>query len=251
MAGGANKEFIEQGPKFLRANVVLSPNPQGYLVGKAGNLGITAANVSLIGIYDFDLVKEPTKNYRGTNGKRVDTYKLRLLEQRALPGLAVGNVAQVPVTKNTHAIRAFYLPWDNGRGWTVQLDDRADYLFTPTLDGCSVVAESGVDPRVSHINFQNAAQTQVDPVAIDNEIASIYGIGAKPTLRTLEKDDYSDDAQKAAGTQFTVTVVGFRDKNHNTWDFYYQRQISRVVPNPNGTGSLVQAILQDRLVPIV
>lgn len=244
MAGGANKKFIETGPKFLRRNVVLSPNPQSYLIGKAGAQNIAASNVSLIGIYDFDLRKDPGSVYRDTAGKRVDVYKLYLMEQRVAHNLAA------PKDKS-RSIRAFYLPWDNGRGWTVQLDDRADFMFTPTLDGCSVVAESGQNPRVSHINFQNHTGTRIDPNAIDNHIAAVYGVGAKPGLRTLEKDDYSSDAEKAAGKQFTVTVVGFRDRVANTWNFYYQRQISRVVPDPSGIGSLVQNILQDRQVPIV
>lgn len=244
MAGGANKSFIEQGPQFLSKHVIISPNPQAYLAAKATPYNIPADKIAMAGIYAFDLQPYTGQRFFDTNGKKVPVYKLYLLEQRStLTGKAP--------TSSTHAIRAFYLPWDNGRAWTVQLDARADFFFTPTLDGCSVVAESGPDPRVSHINLQNAAQTQVDPQAIDREIARIYGVNAKPTLRALEKDDYSDEQQKQQGTQFTVTVVGFRDKTTNTWDLYYQRQISRIVPNPTGVGSLVQYILQDRLVPIV
>jgi hypothetical protein len=243
MAEGANKEFIEQRERFLKKNVILSPNIQSYIVFKATGAKIPPKFVEMVGVYDFDLRKDPTMDVRDHGGKKQDVYKLYLLEQRAVHNVGV-------VTKNTNAIRAFYLPWDNGRSWTVSLDDRADFLFTPTLDGCSIVAESGANPRVSHLNFQNAAKTRVDPAAIDAEIAAIYGIGAKPTLRKLEKDDYSDDAEKQRGINPTVTVMGFRDRVTNTWDFCYQRQLSNTAPNPKGPGSIVQRVLADRLVRI-
>ncbi len=55
----------------------------------------------------------------------------------------------------------------------------------------------------------------------------------------LEKGDYSDDAEKERGINPTVTVIGFRDRVTNTWDFYFQRQLSNTVPNPSGRGSPV------------
>jgi hypothetical protein len=142
MAGGANKRFIEQEGRFLSKNVILSPNPQSFLVVKASQNNVASSNLTMAGIYEFDLQPYPAHSCFDTNGKQVEVYKLYLLEQRAT--LTV----KLP-TASTHAIRAFYLPWDNGRAWTVQLDDLADYFFTPTLDGCSVVAESGPTPRVS------------------------------------------------------------------------------------------------------
>jgi hypothetical protein len=243
MAEGANKEFIEQRERFLKKNVILSPNIQSYMATKAMAVKIPLDRVEMVGVYDFDLRKDPAMDIRDHSGKKQDVYKLYLLEQRAVHNVGV-------VTKNTNAIRAFYLPWDNGRSWTVSLSDRADFLFTPTLDGCSIVAESGVNPRVSHLNFQNAAKTRVDPAAIDANIAAIYGIGAKPNLRKLEKGDYSDDAEKERGINPTVTVIGFRDRVSNTWSFYYQRQLSKTVRNSDDTGSIVQKILEDRLMPI-
>lgn len=243
MAEGANKDFIEQREGFLKKNVILSPNIQSYMATKAMTAKIPLDRVEMVGVYDFDLRKDPAMDVRDHKGKKQDVYKLYLLEQRAVHNVGV-------VTKNTNAIRAFYLPWDNGRSWTVTLSDRADFIFTPTLDGCSIVAESGANPRVSHLNFQNAAKTRVDPAVIDTNIAAIYGIGAKPRLRKLEKGDYSDDAEKERGINPTVTVIGFRDRVTNTWDFYYQRQLSNTVPNPSGRGSIVQNILEDRLVRI-
>jgi len=243
MAGGANKKFIEEGADFLKKNVILSPNIQSYITSKATLANIKPDHVMMVGVYEFDLRKDLVMDIRDRRGKKQDVYKLYLLEQRAAHNVGV-------VTKDTNKIRAFYLPWDNGRSWTVTLSDRADFLFTPTLDGCSIVAESGANPRVSHLNFQNAAKTRIDPAVIDANIAAIYGINAKPTLRTLEKDDYSDDAEKERGVNPTVTVIGFRDRVTNTWEFYYQRQLSNTQPNPNGPGSIVQNILEDRLVPI-
>jgi hypothetical protein len=243
MAGGANKEFIEQRERFLNKNVILSPNIQSYMATKAMSAKVPLSRVEMVGVYDFDLRKDPALDIRDHSGKKQDVYILYLLEQRAAHNVGV-------VTKDTNAIRAFYLPWDNGRSWTVSLSDRADFIFTPTLDGCSIVAESGTNPRVSHLNFQNAAKTRVDPVAIDADIARIYGIGAKPGLRKLEKDNYSDDAEKERGINPTVTVIGFRNRVTNTWDFYYQRQLSNTLPNPSGRGSIVQNILENRLVRI-
>ena len=237
MAGKANKAFIESGPAFLRSNVVLSPKVQAYLVGKGMD------EDRLPGVYDFDLRRDTTVDYRDADGKPLKAYQLYLLEQRKMHQKGT-------VGPSTHPIRAFYLPWDNGRGWTMALDNRANYLFTPTLDGCSIVANRSANPRVSHINFQNPAGNRVDPDRIDAYIEEIYGADSKGGLRTLEKNDYSDDALKEAGTQFTVTVIGFRDRTDDTWDLYYQVQTSCLVDNPDGPGTLVQHRVRDALLEI-
>src|SRR5687768_9303044 len=82
MAGGANKKFIDGRERFLSKNVILSPNPQGFLLAKAMSHKIDLKHVSMVGLYDFDLRKDPTKDFKDTRGQKVDTYKLQLLEQR-------------------------------------------------------------------------------------------------------------------------------------------------------------------------
>ena len=134
MAEGANKEFIEQHEGFLKKNVILSPNIQSYMATKAMTAKIPLDRVAMVGVYDFDLRKDPVTDIRDHKGKKQDVYKLYLLEQ-----LAVHNVDVV--TKNTNAIRAIYLTWDNGRSWTVNLSDRDEFMFTPTLDECSIVED--------------------------------------------------------------------------------------------------------------
>ena len=67
--------------------------------------------------------------------------------------------------------------------------------------------------------------------------------------RTLLKSDYAaTHAEKTAGTNYLVTVVGFRDTVRNSWRFYYQRR--KMLIGVHG-GAATRMVLQDRLVPIV
>jgi hypothetical protein len=112
------------------------------------------------------------------------------------------------------------------------------------------VIGSGVNPKIAHINYQRTAGTKtlVDQDRIDRTITREFGSDA--STKALKKDDYSDDAQKEAGTNFHVTVVGIRDTIANTWDFYYQRRLSSIAQDKKGA-LYTQNILADRLVPIV
>jgi hypothetical protein len=272
---GANKSFIDDPERFAARNVILSPKIQTYLTGKWINEGVDNATIQtrLPGVYDFDLLPYEAENFFDGTNKRVKAYLLSLIEMRPLAtvkssladsikdsrslsdlktAFTVKNrsldMSKHKVTAKTTRIRAFYVPWDNNRTWTMQLDDSADFCFTPTLDGCSVVVGSGTNPTISHLNYQHVqnGQTVVDQGKIDREIFKTFGLGTRKALR---KDDYSDDAQKRLGTNFYVTVIGIRDTTSNTWDFYYQRRLSSIATDKKGT-SFVKNVLADRLVPI-
>ena len=100
MAKGANKQFIEQRERFLQKNVILSPNIQSYMATKAMAAKVPLDRVEMVGVYDFDLRKDPNLDIRDLSGKKQDVYKLYLLEQRAVHNVGV-------VTKDTNAIRGF------------------------------------------------------------------------------------------------------------------------------------------------
>src|ERR1051326_3533715 len=166
---GAHKSFLEAPERFLEHNLILSPKIQTYVSGKLKSQGLTPEQIEaqLPGIYEFDLLPYHQETFHDGNRKKVNTYLLSLLEMRPLATVAASkmdlisdarkfadlksaftttkpvlDMSKHKVTSSTHAIRAFYVPWDNDRTWTLQLDNQADFCFTPTLDGCSFVIGS-------------------------------------------------------------------------------------------------------------
>ena len=247
MSEGANKAFKSQREQFLTQHMIVMRNPQQFLSAQGVNLQAPTGPLVL----DFDLVYDPATKFVDANGVNVKVYTLALMEIRK--GYTLANDANnvLTATRNnpkkgvsTHAIRAYYLPWDNNRHYESQLGNAADYMFTPTMDGCSFVIGSGTSPKVSHLNYQNN-ESRIDQKRIDKKIAKVFGDDAQAATR-LTLADYSPNShkEKLEGKLSMLTVVGFRDKTHNTWSFYYQKRTQTM------TTLGIQQILTDRLVPI-
>jgi hypothetical protein len=248
MSDGANKKFISGREKFLRENMIIIKNPQQYLALQKVDLKRPPGPLVL----DFDLVHDPNTKYADTHGANVKVYTLALMEIRKGylladddEGVLTATRIDAGVGKNTHAIRAYYLPWDNNRHYESQLGNAADFMFTPTLDGCSFVIGSGPNPRVSHLNYQDAATGRIDKAKIKTKITKVFGADpVAPTVLKLKNYSPNSHAEKLAGKTTMLTVVGFRNPTTNSWSFCYQRRT-------NEMGAMgVQQILTDRLVPI-
>lgn len=244
MSSGANKKFLELRERFLEQNVIVLANPQS-LMGTA-----VAAVVGKPDVYDFDLQESADAKFVDAHGAKVKTYRLQLMAARK--GLKGGVLVDPKTSAKTRHIEAYYLPWDNNRHYETQLGDDADFMFTPTLDGCSFVVGSGASPKVSHLNYQGA-NGRIDQARMDANIAKAFADAGDQDLTTLKLDDYSPNshAEKMAGKTTELTVVGFRDPVGGTWRFYYQKRQREVVPGKPGKGVGVREMLADRLVPIV
>ena len=248
MSEGANKKFIAQREQFLVQNMIVIRNPQQYLTVKKVDLKDPDAPL----ILDFDLVHDPSIKYVDSHGVKIKAYVLALMDIRKgytladdADGVLTAARNDPGIKKRTHAITAYYLPWDNNRHYETKLGNAADYMFTPTLDGCSFVIGSGTSPRVSHLNYQNR-EGRVDQPRIKEKIRKVFGDeGKKPTKLTLADYSPNSHAEKLAGKTTMLTVAGFRDTASNTWSFYYQKRTQEM------TALGIQEILTDRLVPIV
>jgi hypothetical protein len=242
MTAGANKKFLEQREQFLTQNLIVIQNPQQYLSQKA--------DLTDLKPLVFDLEHDPNSKFLDKNGVPVKTYLLRLMEIRKGytfadndEGIMTSQANKPRIGKYTHGILAYYLPWDNNRYYEAQLEDDADFMFTPTLDGCSFVIGSGKSPKVAHLNFQTN-EGRVDQEKMNREIAKKF---AEDQPTTLKLADYSPNSheEKLKGKTTNLTVVGFRDRGTKTWSFYYQKRVQKYTKQLT-----IKQILTDRLVPI-
>jgi hypothetical protein len=273
MAGGANKKFMEDKTSFLRSNVIEVDVTDGNLmyvadrhsdpkkaelakVGRVENAGggkDVKASVKTAGVFDFDLIKSGRKAELVENGVTVNVphYLLKEWGTKARDGKVVDGKHVFKTPMFAHAIRAYWVPWSKDSAWSVQLGDAADYFFTATMDGCSLAISSGNAPIVTHGNYRFLHdEGRVSTARTLTEMASHH----VTTLNTdvgaiLGKHQYAaTHAEKTQGTNYLVTVVGFRDTIRNTWSFYWQRRKMLVGAHQGGHTRMV---LQDRLVPLV
>jgi hypothetical protein len=247
MSSGANKKFISQREQFLRENVVIVRNPQQHIATIGG---------ALDGIHEFDLIENTSLDFKDATGNPVKAYTLQLFATRKGLDITVGvgssGFKDPGKGLHTHVIKAYYLAWDNGRHYETQLGDKADFMFTPTLDGCSFVVGSGANPKVSHLNYQNASQ-RIDQQEIKRRIQTeAFPTENYQSLTVLKQKHYNpnSDAEKLAGKNTELTVAGFRNPKSNTWRFYYQKRTKEAVTGASGKTE-IREILADRLVPIV
>ena len=205
---GANARFIAQKAAWLQRHLILynvwvnnGDNPFQQPLG--------TINTEL-DIYDFDLRKVGGIMMHGGQGKEYD-----LAHMTQWVGKGRDAVARV-TTKNTNAIRAYFLPWGSGRTFSGRLGANADFFFTPTLNGCTFVHTGNVAaPSVGHANFIDPHTTLADQNAVDADLLQTFG--AMPA-NTLIKTDYK--RQPVGMEDYRATVIGIR--SGTIWRFYYQ-----------------------------
>lgn len=271
---GANKAFMELKERFLERNlIVMQSKLQDQIFGWAQlNNALTKAtdvDESHFGdVWEFDLVEVPRlfddvgAYGRNPNGKRPKIYELRLMnridnvptkKKDANDKTIVKAVAR-QVGSRTNKLIGYYCPWSGDRVWSVDLDDRADFFFTATLNGCTVAIDGAVNPKVSHANYLDPLTQQVDQGRIDTELAKRHAA----TDPRVSKGDYTNVAKKskrlAQGKvlDYLATVIGFRDAASNQWSFYYQSYKKfQVQSATNPSVTLNNAVLRDRAVRLV
>jgi hypothetical protein len=188
MSGGLNRAFISNPKQFMRTHI---------LEMAWGNL----ARSEHTGIKQFDLTIASGIRCR------LESYTTNSFGQAKTHG------------GRSHTISAYWLPFKENKRRTIRLDNQANYFFTATLTGCSLVIGSGANPFVSHINYQTGAEgaTVIDQGRINQSILDRYGTDGGAT--TFTKDDYWDDSLDGVARQ-AYTVVGVR--RPAGWKFYAQ-----------------------------
>ncbi|ALG73720.1 hypothetical protein VY88_23330 [Azospirillum thiophilum] len=111
---------------------------------------------------------------------------------------------------------AYWLPYDQDFKHLVVLEDEADVMFTPTMDGCSFgfSDHGGGTYSASHGNLQTA-QGRIDEAGLRQ--------GMRLHGTTLHKSQYMN----VPGTDAVkVTLVGVR--NGKKWRFFYQQYVDNM-----------------------
>jgi hypothetical protein len=211
---GANERFMHGKTTWLASHLIVYNVSRGTTGNPFGDTAVTA-NTELP-VHEFDLRK--IGDIQTETGGKAKEYELR--------GLTDVNPNQTrTVTKRTHAINAYFLPWGPGKTWVGKLGTKAGYFFTPTLNGCTFVWQGvsatnpGPAPSVGHSNFVNALSQKVDQGVMDNDITNKFG-GMPPN--TLVKATYKRDP--VGNEDYRSTVIGIR--TGNAWHFYYQNYMT-------------------------
>jgi hypothetical protein len=192
-------------------------------------------NVSTVGttlpIHEFDLrkigdiINVPVAS--GGQGGTAKAYALHKLTGDTGNSRRPGDDT---ISKSTHPIRAYFLPWGTGYTFCGRLGTGANFFFTPTINGCTFAHDGGgPNPSVAHSNFVNLGV--VDQTAINADLARVFG---HAPASTVIRSDYKPAVALAGTLDYRATVVGIR--NGNSWNFYYQRYTQDLVHFP-GVGS--------------
>lgn len=274
MAGGANQLFLDEKEQFLKANLIEVNVAARMLItvarfnvdatkaplASAGRLGRTglARQISTddkaAGVFDFDLVKSPTKAQLIKNGRQTEVpmYQLKAWGDKVRDRTAKPDgTVEYRKPKHAHPITAYWVPWNPNSCYSARLGTQADFFFTAAMDGCSLAISSGASPVVTHANYKS--KTRPDVASESRTMRHIQqrhadlGVDVAVSLR---KSQYvASSAQKQQGINKLVTVVGFRDPVTNSWSFYWQRH--KVIYGDATIGTHTQHVLTDRLVPLV
>lgn len=207
---GANRRFMTKKAAWLADHLILYTVSKGSPSGNPFNQTLSTVGAELP-VQDFDLRKIGDIINQGGSAK---LYELRGLKEKIGP---VATSKTRKISSSTHALKAYFLPWGSNRTFCGKLGTKADYFFTPTLNGCTF-AYSGVGPgpSVAHANFVNSTTTLTDQNAINTDLTGKFG-GTAPA-HTLIKTDYKTPT--TGFVDYHATVVGIR--TGNGWNFYYQ-----------------------------
>jgi hypothetical protein len=212
VSDGANKQFKKNPAAFLRDNVILlkeggmPPVAGAYLVNlrTAPFDQVTAEDGRALGVFIPYLAQKITQ------------YKAASKESLKGGDASIGRMKIDGKSKSlfSNQFRAFYLPWGPNATHVVDLDDRAEDLFTPGLTGCSFASTGGARPRAGHFNYQRP-KTDVVSVsrtrkAVRTEFGGERGVSTKR----------SDYIQAEGGLQRYLFIVGWRDGMR--WRFFRQ-----------------------------
>ncbi len=206
---GANQRFMTQKAAWLTDHMILYAVAKGTTSGNPYSQDLGTVNAEL-DTYEFDLRKVGKIINGGGTGKM---YELQGIGE----GIGTGRNFKARTTSgSTHPIKAYFLPWGTGMTFCGKLGNKADYFFTPTVNGCTFAYNgAAANPSVAHSNFVN--NQIIDQNAIDNDLVAKFG--AAPA-RTLIKATYKQAPVPNVADDYRATVIGIRTANG--WSFYYQ-----------------------------
>lgn len=214
MSDGANKRFKKDPEGFLRDNVILI---------KEGGMPAVA------GAYLMNLRTAPFDQVNAEDGRSLQVFIPYLAQknphnqQADAKALAknntdttIGRMKLDGKSKSffSNQFQAFYIPWGPNATHVVNLDDRAEFLFTPGLTGCSFAASGGAKPRAGHFNYQKGATDVVSPKATKKAVRTEFG--GKVGVSTKRADYIQADGE----LQRYLFIVGWRDGMR--WRFFRQ-----------------------------
>lgn len=205
---GANKAFMKNKEQWLKDRMIF------YNVSGSSGIGTEP------GIFEFDL--REMERIQDSQGRSMRAYELKGLTEdyktgKKKHGRDITNKRKIG--RSTHPLEAYFLPWGGNKTFTMKLGNRADYFFTPTLNGCTFTVGGGHEVVVAHSNYVKGANQTIDQGRINLDIFNTFG---RNVAAILSKQAYKDNlGPNAPIVDFKVTVVGIRKKSG--WSFYYQR----------------------------
>lgn len=211
MSDGANKLFKADPEAFLADNAILLR--EGGMPARAGCYKINLRSAPFDEVTSEDGVKlrvwipflaqdDPTKIKHEGEGRN-DNPNIGRME---LPGKSKSLFS--------NQFKAFYIPWGVNATHVIDLDDSADYMFTPGLTGCSFAATGGTNPRAGHFNYQKEGTDKVSPGRTKQAVREQFG-GQEGV--SIKRSDY---IQGEGEMQRYIFIVGWRDGA--TWRFFRQ-----------------------------
>jgi hypothetical protein len=209
-----NETFMRDRAAYLAAKLIYFK--VGAVAGDAGTarLGFPHLYDHASTIEDFDLALDPAIPVRSAAGAALKTVWLQRFDRRADPTDPRGNVKAAG--SFSHRIKAYYLPFSQGAGHTMLLEQNADFFFTPTLNGCTFACGPGARPRVSHVNLQTP-MGQIDQPAMNAMVTRLHEVGTQFVVR---RADYKPPVIGAT-EDFQCMIVGIR--GGAGWKFHAQR----------------------------
>lgn len=205
MAGGANKQFLASPTTWLRHNVIICDINSRIAESSGGAVATMKMKYEAGAVVDCDLVKSNDSAHT-SSGKAVPVFTLVEAKGKA--------------NAFSHRFKAYYLPFRSNAIRTMRLDPAlfppgADFFFTDTINGCTVCAGPGANPKVGHFNRTVGGDdsANIDQTAIDNDITSEFSGG---TIMKLSKGTYK------AGVGDAATILGV--KWMGAWSFYWQKR---------------------------
>ena len=191
MSEGANKLFRNDPRAFLMDNAILLK--EGGMPAVAGCFKVWIPYLAQ---------DDPTRTGAGDHGHDGDVTVGRMV----LPGKST--------SRYSHQFKAFYIPWGPDATHVIDLDARAEFMFTPGLTGCSFAATGGANPRAGHFNYQKPGTDKVSKKRTQQALETTFG--GEDGVSTVR----ADYIQAPGEVQRYVYIVGWRDKA--TWRFYRQ-----------------------------
>lgn len=204
MAGGANAAFLADPIGFMQNNIIRvtynGPATSVPLEFDLVDSGIVETKKDKKAGFSKNAIRDRTWTGVSAAGDTMKVYDLIAFSGKLLRPFA-------------HPIKAYWLAFKSGEVETVRLGPAARFLFTATLNGCSIGVGDGQHPKVCHANkwIEVESVRKTDQTLMDLQIRqAIYG---GRTL--LPKSDYSVDGKK-----INVTFIGVF--KNDRWKFYWQ-----------------------------